>query len=45
MIRKLALAILLVLLCSVAASATDITISTFTINNFQRPGTTNGPDV
>lgn len=40
MIRKLALAILLVLLCSVAASATDITISTFTINNFQRPGVT-----
>ena len=40
MISKLALAILLVLICSVAASATDITISTFTINNFQRPGVT-----
>ena len=40
MISRLALAILLVLICSVAASATDITISTFTINNFQRPGMT-----
>jgi hypothetical protein len=40
MIRKLASAFLLMLICSVAASATDTTISTFTINNFQRPGTT-----
>jgi hypothetical protein len=40
MIRNLAFAFLLMLICSGAASATDITISTFTINNFQRPGTT-----
>ena len=40
MIRKIAFSFLLMLICSVAASATDITISTFTINNFQRPGTT-----
>src|ERR1044072_7984621 len=40
MIIKLALVILLVLICSVASSATEITISTFTVNNFQRPGVT-----
>ena len=40
MIRKLSFALLLMLICSVPAAATDITISAFTINNFQRSGTT-----
>lgn len=39
MIRKLILAILLVLACSVGALATDITVGGLQINNFQRPGT------
>lgn len=39
MIRKLILAALLVLACSVGALATDITVGGLQINNFQRPGT------